>query len=301
MSTEIKSVLLGMFVCSLLCGCRQSAMRASQEADAQAVWEVRLAVQEVLRTENTDAMMELWAEDATFGQPNGELWIGKDNIREAHEKLFEMFDDFNIEFKRLAINFPTPDVAVEDVSYVFTATGFESHGRDTQVLVKRNGRWLITAVSDFIPQAPANSTAEQTKVNTKEDIEAIHKCEDEFLAAHSFNDGAKLADFYTDDALLIPPDEPIVRGKQAIAEWYENEFKKAPPIENPKVILEDIEVFGNLAFIRGNFILKFEGETADKPIVQNLRFITIWRKQPEGNWKFYCDIWNNNAPTSRSE
>jgi uncharacterized protein (TIGR02246 family) len=297
----MNSTLLGLFVCTLLCGCRQSAMRASKEMEAQAVWDVRLAVQEALCHEDIDAMMRLWSEDATFDEPSAGLCIGKEAIRKAHEKLFDMFDDLKIEFERLAINFPTPDIAVEDVSYVFTATGFQHHGRDTTILVKRDGRWWITAVRDFIPQAPAKSIAEQVKVNTKEDIEAIHKREDEFLAAHSFNNGAKLADFYTDDALLIPPDETIVRGKQAIAEWYENEFKKAPPIESPKVILEDIEIFGNLAFIRGNFILKFEGETADKPIVQNLRFITIWRKQPDGNWKFYCDIWNNNAPTFRSE
>ncbi|MHC4207513.1 MAG: YybH family protein [Planctomycetota bacterium] len=293
MKNTIENVILAALIATLLSGCGSNIMNVEQES--KAVWEVRLAVQETLCTENTDAMMELWAEDATFGQSNGELWIGKDKIRQAHDQLFEMFDDFNIEFKRLAINFPTPDVAVEDVSYVFTSTGFESHGRDTQVLVKRNGRWLITAVSDFIPQIPAKSITEQTKANTQDDIVAINKREDEFLAAHSFNDGAKLAEFYTEDAILIPPDEPIVRGKQAIAEWYENEFKKAPPIENPKVNLEDIEVSGNLAFIRGNFILKFKGETADKPFVQNLRFISIWWRQVDGSWSFYCDIWNTNS------
>ena len=293
MKNTIEYVVLATLTASFLGGCGSNIMNIEQES--QAVWEVRLAVREALCTENTDAMMELWAEDATFGQPNGELCIGKVKIRQAHDQLFEMFDEFNIEFKRLAINFPTPDVAVEDVSYVFTSTGFESHGRDTQVLVKRDGRWFITAVSDFIPQIPAKSIAEQTKANTQEDIEAIHKREDEFLAAHSFNDGAKLAEFYTEDALLIPPDELIVRGKKAIAEWYENEFKKAPPTENPKVTLEDIEVFGNLAFIRGNFILKFKGETADKPFIQNLRFISIWRRQADGGWSFYCDIWNTNS------
>jgi uncharacterized protein (TIGR02246 family) len=268
-------------------------MRASEEADAQAVWEVRLAVKEALCTENTDAIMELLAEDATFGQPDGNLFIGKEKIREAHEKLFEMFDDFKIEFKRLAINFPTPDVAVEDTSYVFTATGFGHQGRDTQVLVKRDGRWLITAVSDFIPQIPAKSIAEQTKVNEEDDIKAICKREDEFLAAHSFSDGAKLAEFYTDDALLIPPNEPIVRGKQAIAEWYQNEFKKAPPIENPTVVLEETNITGNVAFLRGIFTLKFKNDGGMR--VENLRFISIFKKQNDGSWLFYRDIWNTNT------
>jgi uncharacterized protein (TIGR02246 family) len=293
MRNTIEYVILAALIASLLNGCGSNIMNVEQES--QAVWEVRLAVQEALCTEDTNALMKLWTEDATFYVPNAGMSTGKEQIREAHERLFETFDDIKFEFKRLAINFPTPDVAIEDVSYVFTATGLESHGRDTTVLVNRNGRWLITSVIDLIPLAPAKSIAEQMKVNAQEDIEAIHKREDEFLAAHSFNDGAKLADFYTDDALLIPPDEPIVRGKQAIAEWYGNEFKKAPPIENPKATLEDIEVFGSLAFIRGDFTLKFKGQTTDEPIIQNLRFISIWRKQPDGKWKFYCDIWNTNT------
>jgi len=153
----------------------------------------------------------------------------------------------------------------------------------------------ILLCSLFCGCAQSTGTVEPG-AGTEKDIAAIHELEDEFLAAHAFNDGVKLAYFYTDDALLIPPDEPIVRGKQAIAEWYENEFKKAPPIENPEVTLEDIEVCGNLAFIRGDFILKFESETADKPIIQNLRFISIWQRQPDDTWKFYCDIWNTNDP-----
>ena len=293
MRKTFECVFLLILLCILFCGCGRPTKRVSKDSDA--IWEVRLAVKKALCDEDIEAIMKLFTEDATFGQPNGELWVGKDRIREAHEKLFEMFDDFNIEFKRLAINFPTPDVAVEDVSYSFTATGFAHQGRDTQVVVKRNGQWLITAVSDFIPQAPSKSTTEDTKVNMQDEIKAIHQREDEFLAAHSLNDGVKLAGFYTDDALLIPPNEPIVHGQEAIAEWYENEFKKAPPIENPKATLEDIKVCGNLALIRGDFTLKFEGQTTDKPEIQNLRFISIWRRQPGDTWKFHCDIWNTNA------
>jgi ketosteroid isomerase-like protein len=107
---------------------------------------------------------------------------------------------------------------------------------------------------------------------SRDDVEAIRKREDEFLRAHAFNDGAKLAEFYTNDALLIPPNEPMVRGKQAIAEWYQREFEKDPPIENPTVILEE-----------------------------NLRFICICRKRPDGSWVFYRDIWNTYAPIPREQ
>lgn len=134
---------------------------------------------------------------------------------------------------------------------------------------------------------------------SQDDIEAIRRRSDEFLAAHAFYDGAKLAEFYTDDALLIPPNEPIVRGKKAIAEWYQRELEKVPPVENPTVVLEDVEVFGKLAFTRGTFTLKFKNNGGTR--VENLRFIVVWRKQPDGNWKFYCDIWNTYASLPRTQ
>jgi uncharacterized protein (TIGR02246 family) len=268
------------------------------DRESQAIWDVRLAVEDALRREDTKALMKLWAEDSTFYVPNAGMFTGKEEIQKAHEVLFNTYDDIEFKFKRLAINFPTPDIAIEDVNYVFTATDLQSNGRDVTVLAKRDGRWLITAVLDLIPLAPTGSVTEEAVDNSKRDIEAIHRRENEFLAAHAFNDGAKLAEFYTDDALLIPPDEPIVSGKQAITEWYQNEFKKAPPTENPSVNLDDIEIRGDLAFLRGNFILKFKGQTEDQPIIQNLRFISIWRKTLDGIWKFYRDIWNIQAPPS---
>lgn len=299
MRKVIGSVLSGVFLCGLLCGCGQSVMRTSEEADAQAVWEVRLAVQKALSTENTDALMKLWTEDAIFYVPNTGMSTGKEQIREVHEQLFETFDDIKFEFRRLAIKFPTPDVAIEDVSYVFTANGLESHGRDTTVLVKRHSRWWITAVLDLIPLASAKSITEQTKDSEQDDIKAIRKRQEEFLTAHEFHDGARLAEFYTDDALLVPPDEPIVQGKKAIAEWYQEEFKKAPPTENPTVDLEEINVSGNVAFIRGIFTLKFKDDDGIR--VENLRFISIWRKQKDGSWLFYCDVWNTYEPLASTQ
>jgi len=134
---------------------------------------------------------------------------------------------------------------------------------------------------------------------SQDDVEAIRELSDDFCTAHKFNDGAKLAEFYANDALLIPPNEPMVRGKQAIAEWYQRELEKAPPVENPTVVLEEIEVSGNLAFTRGVFTLKFKTDGGTR--VENLRFICICRKRTDGSWAFYCDIWNTYAPIPRKQ
>jgi len=283
MKTTVEYVISAVLMAVLLCGCGKNLMNVERES--QAIWDVRLAVQNALCTEDTDAMMELWAEDGTFGQPNGELRAGKDEIREAHEQLFERFDDFKIEFERLAISFPTPDVAVEEVSYDFSATGFRHKGRDTTVLVKRRGRWLIAAVSDFVPQ---------TEVDNDENIEAIRKLFDDFCEAHRHNDGLKLAEFYTDDAVLMPSDEPIVSGREAIAARYQQDLDKftAELVTTP----DEIEVSGNLGFVRGTFTITLTPKDEGEKIEAKFKAISILRKGMDGSWKLYCDIWNSDAP-----
>ena len=292
MKNTIKYVALAVLIPVLLWGCNNNLMITEHES--QAVWEVRLAVQKALSTEDTDALMELWIEDATFGQPDGSLWIGKKKIREAHEKLFAMFDDFKIEFKRLAISFPIPDVAVEEVSYDFSATGFKNQGRDTTILVKRDGRWLIVAVSDFVPQTPGDSIGEQKEVNTQEDIKAIRKLFDDFCEAHKYGDGARLAEFYIDDAMLMPSDEPIVSGKMAIGSRYQRDFEKF----NVELVTipDEIDVSGDLGFVRGSFIIKLTPKAEGEKIELTFKAVSILRKDTDGSWKLYCDIWNSDAP-----
>ncbi len=297
MKKIMECTILAVLMACFLCGCSKSLLNVEQES--RAIWEIRLAAQEALCAENTDAMMELWAEDATFGQPNGELWIGKEKVREAHEEFFKSWDDFKIEFTRLALSFPTPDVAIEDVSYVFTAKGLESHGRDTQVLVKREGRWWIAAVSDFLPQVPAKSIAEQTGVDEQADIKAIRKLLDDFCEAHKYNDGARLAEFYTEDAMLMPSDEPIVSGKAAIASRYQRDMDKftAELATSP----DEIEISGNLAFVRGTFTIKLTPRAEGEKIEVTFKALSILRKGLDGSWKLYCDIWNSDAPLPPKE
>ncbi|MHC4545075.1 MAG: YybH family protein [Planctomycetota bacterium] len=285
-------VILTALIMSLSGGCGKTLTNV--EKDSQAVWEVRLAVEDALRREDTEALMKLWTEDAMFYVPNAGMSTGKEEIREAHGKLFDEFDDIEFKFKRLAIKFPTPDVAIEDVSYVFTATDLKSDGRDVTVLVKRDGRWWITAVLDLIPMAPAEGTTEETEDNNEEDVKAIRKLFDDFCEAHKYGDGVKLAEFYTDDAMLMPSDEPIVSGKVAIASRYQRDFEDFTV--ELVTIPDEIDVSGNLGFVRGTFTVKLTPKAEGEKIEITFKAISILRKGTDGSWKLYCDIWNSDAP-----
>jgi len=119
------------------------------EVEAEAVWAVRLTVQDALNRADTHTLMELFTEDASFLIVD-QKFEGKEAIKKMHENLFEQSPGLKLEFQRTAVYFPISDVAVEDVTYVSTVPGRPTiNGRDTSVLVKRKGRWLISAVRDF--------------------------------------------------------------------------------------------------------------------------------------------------------
>jgi uncharacterized protein (TIGR02246 family) len=136
--------------------------------------------------------------------------------------------------------------------------------------------------------------AQSAKRIEQDDVRAIRKLFDDFCAAHKYDDGAKLAEFYADDAMLMPPDEPIVSGKQAIASRYQQDIDKftAELTTAP----EEIEVSGNLAFVRGTFTIRLTPKAGGGRIEATFKAISILRKGADGSWKLYCDIWNSDAP-----
>lgn len=129
---------------------------------------------------------------------------------------------------------------------------------------------------------------------TEVDVQAIRKLVNDFCAAHKYDDGAKLAEFYSDDAMLMPPGEPMVFGKQAIASRYQQDIEKftAELTTTP----DEIEVSGNLAFVRGTFTIRLTPKAEGEKIEATFKFIEILRKGTDGLWKPYCDIWNSDKP-----
>jgi len=55
---------------------------------------------------------------------------------------------------------------------------------------------------------------------TEADVEAINSLRDEFIAFDNASDAAGLASLYTNDAVLMPPNEAAVTGNQAIESWF---------------------------------------------------------------------------------
>ena len=113
----------------------------------------------------------------------------------------------------------------------------------------------------------------------------------EWSAAAATGDTAKILSYWADDAIMMSPGEPALKGKDAIRGMIAGTSK----IPGFKISWEPLSVFvsesGDLAYmIEQNQITV--NDSLGKPIVEKNKAVTIWKKQADGTWKNVVDTWN---------
>ena len=93
----------------------------------------------------------------------------------------------------------------------------------------------------------------------------------------------------TNDVVFAPPGEPSVSGN-ALKLWLEG----FPVMKEFIGEFDQIEVSGDLAtgVGRGTWTLDINGQL----VSATFKFVDIFRKGPDGNWKYAHVIWNTDAP-----
>lgn len=103
--------------------------------------------------------------------------------------------------------------------------------------------------------------------------------------------------YYTTDAVIMPPNQPAVQGRDAIREWY----ARFPPVEEVELPIVNIGGSGDVAFVRGTYSLTIRIEGAPEPITDTGKNLAVWRRQENGSWKMVVDTFNSDLPLAPAE
>jgi ketosteroid isomerase-like protein len=100
---------------------------------------------------------------------------------------------------------------------------------------------------------------------------------------------------YADEAIVLAPNEPMASDKESrrklMAELFANPgFSlgwQASKVEAARS--------GDIAYSLGTYRLTMN-DASGKPIHDQGKYATIWRKQPDGSWKVIVDMFNTDLP-----
>jgi ketosteroid isomerase-like protein len=119
-------------------------------------------------------------------------------------------------------------------------------------------------------------------------VRTIQGLGDEF--AHNFNAGNldQLVDrFYAEEAYLLPPNHPLVRGRREIRDFLHG--MRAAGVGDLALETAQVDVSGDLAYRVGTFSL-------GRPAPARGKFLEVYRRQADGSWKAVADMFSSDQP-----
>lgn len=121
------------------------------------------------------------------------------------------------------------------------------------------------------------------------DRDAIHAAVDNFTKAVLAGDFTAAASYYAEDGLMLPPNAPLVQGREAIARLLAGYPKITAFTQN----IVELEANGDLAYARLTYSLTTMPPDAKAPSSDTGKIIIIMRKQPNATWLTTRGIWNS--------
>lgn len=120
-----------------------------------------------------------------------------------------------------------------------------------------------------------------------EDQAAIRAIWEDYASFRVTGDAEAWLDLWDEDGIQMPPGVPA-RSIDTLRPVLADVFTKRP-YEAMEISTEEIVVTGDWAYCRGTYSVDAGGKQIKG------KFLTIFRRQDDGNWRIYRDIFNLNA------
>jgi len=117
---------------------------------------------------------------------------------------------------------------------------------------------------------------------------AVEKANSEFIVAMKTGDAATIAAPYAENASFVTIDGACVQGRAEIEKLYRDRFARAGLAQSAKINSKKLVVDNDLAYESG------DGEIGllkdGKLSIYNGRFLTVWQRQTNGDWKILRNV-----------
>jgi ketosteroid isomerase-like protein len=124
---------------------------------------------------------------------------------------------------------------------------------------------------------------------------AIEAADARFSESFNKGDVAAAASIYDADATLLAPNMPAINGQPAIADYWQGGWKAG--VRNVKLTTTEVSTHGNEASEVGTYELEVQAPDGTVAARDHGKYIVLWKRDANGEWKWHRDIYNSDVPT----
>ena len=157
----------------------------------------------------------------------------------------------------------------------------------------RRVRLLCAAALSLMLLAGCNGPTARSRAATADLDKAIAA----FNEALRTNDAATFMSFVADEVVMMPPGEAPVRGKEALRAWY-TAFLSQYRTSSLTLTQREVLVGEGFAVEMGSFEWGLVPAGGGASVVDRGSYMQVWKRQPDGQWRFAREVWNSSEPAS---
>jgi len=137
----------------------------------------------------------------------------------------------------------------------------------------------------------ASACGQQAPADTRSvDESTIRELDVKWANAAAAKDLETTVSYYSDDASLLPPNTTIQAGKPAIHAAWAGLLGSVDSIAwQPNKI--EVSKSSDMAYVIGVYQMASKN-TQGRTVLDHGKYVEVWKKQSDGNWKTVTDIFN---------
>jgi uncharacterized protein (TIGR02246 family) len=135
---------------------------------------------------------------------------------------------------------------------------------------------------------------QQQHVDVKNEENAVRQADMDWSKAAASKDVDKVVSYYTEDGAVYAPNSPLAAGQPAIKVAWTGMVNLPGFMVNWVPSRVEVARSGDLAWSTGTYTM-----TTSVPgtsVTDHGKYVAVWKKQSDGNWKVQADIFNSDMP-----
>jgi ketosteroid isomerase-like protein len=152
-------------------------------------------------------------------------------------------------------------------------------------------------LSQSEPVSISQSSRSEKPNDTQSVEQLLRDLDAQWAKAAAAKDVEQTIAYYSDDAIVLPPNATTAATKEAIRNAWKDMLASPGFVITWKPTRVQLAKSGDMGWVSGTYELTMN-DASGKPINDRGKYLEVWEKQTDGNWKCRADMWNSDLPVS---